>query len=61
MSEMIYTGATAPVTSKAEPVFNVKIGNCEYIVGVHFNKNSRDSLEDRLKRMIRNEVLAMKS
>lgn len=61
MSEMTYTGAIAPDTSKAEPVFNVKIGNCEYIVGVCFNKNSRDSFEDRLKRMIRNEVLAKKS
>lgn len=61
MSEMIYKGATAPVTSKAEPAFSVKIGNCEYIVGVCFNKNSRDSLEDRLKRMIRTEVLAKKS
>lgn len=61
MSEMIYDGATVPVTSKAEPAFNVKIGKCEYIVGVCFNKNSHDSLEDRLKRMIRNEVLAKKS
>ncbi len=61
MSEMIYAGATAPAASKAEPAFNVKIGNCEYIVGVCFNKNSHDSLEDRLKHMIRNEVLAKKS
>ncbi len=61
MTEIIYAGATAPDTSKAEPAFNVKIGNCEYIVGVCFNMNSRDSLEDRLKRMIRNEVLAKKS
>ena len=42
-------------------MFNIKIGNCEYIVGVCFSKTSHDTIDDRLKRMIRKEVLANKA
>lgn len=61
MSEMIRSGISSPVKGTAEPLLNIKIGNCEYIVGVCFSKSSRDSLEDRLKRMIRKEVLTNKA
>lgn len=61
MTEMIHSEVHAPIAGKAEPMFNVKIGNCEYIVGVCFSKTSCDTFEDRLKRMIRSEVMANKS
>ena len=61
MTNMIHTGVHAPIAGKAEPMFNIKIGNCEYIVGVCFSKTSHDTIDDRLKRMIRKEVLANKT
>ena len=30
MTEMIHSEVHAPIAGKAEPMFNVKIGNCEY-------------------------------
>lgn len=61
MTERIYTGGAPPIVQRPEPVLTIKIGNCEYIAGVCFIKTSHDSLEDRLKRIIRYEVLKEKA
>ena len=36
--------------------FNMRMGNTTYIVGVHFSKDSKDTLEDKMKRLMREEV-----
>ena len=38
--------------------FNMRVGNTTYIVGVHFSKESKDTLEDKVKRLMRDDVKA---
>ena len=38
--------------------FNMRVGNTTYIVGVHFSKESKDTLEDKVKRLMRDDVRA---
>lgn len=43
---------------KAVPAgtFNMRMGNTSYIIGVHFSKTSRDTLEDKMKRLMGDDV-----
>lgn len=36
--------------------FNIRMGNTTYVIGVHFSKESKDTLEDKMKRLMRDEV-----
>ena len=36
--------------------FTMRMGNTTYIIGVHFSKESKDTLEDKMKRLMRDEV-----
>ncbi len=36
--------------------FNMRMGNTSYIIGVHFSKTSRDTLEDKMKRLMGDDV-----
>ena len=49
---------TTAKAHKAAPAgtFNMRMGNTTYVVGVHFSKTSRDTLEDKVKRLIKDEV-----
>ena len=38
--------------------FNMRVGNTIYIVGVHFSKESKDALEDKVKRLMCDDVRA---
>ena len=38
--------------------FNMRVGNTTYIVGVHFSKESKDTLEDKMKRLMCDDVRA---
>ena len=38
--------------------FNMRVGNTTYIVGVHFIKESKDTLADKVKRLMREDVKA---
>ena len=52
---------TAPTKApKKTPAgsFNMRVGNTTYIVGVHFSKESKDTLEDKMKRLMRDDVKA---
>lgn len=44
--------------AKAKPAgtFNMRMGNTTYVIGVHFSKTSRDTLEDKMKRLMRDDV-----
>ena len=45
-------------TPKVAPagIFNMRMGNTTYVIGVHFSKTSRDTLEDKMKRLMRDDV-----
>ena len=36
--------------------FNMRMGNTTYAISVHFSKESKDTLEDKMKRLIRDDV-----
>ena len=38
--------------------FNMRIGGTTYVVCVHFSKESKDTLEDKVKRLMRDDVKA---
>ena len=38
--------------------FNLRMGNTTYLVSVHFSKESKDTLEDKVKRLMRDDVRA---
>lgn len=45
------TGVNAGKGQKAVPTLTTKIGGTTYVVGVHFSKTSRETLQDKIKRM----------
>jgi hypothetical protein len=47
------TTATARTT---QPDFVKRIGNTTYRVKIHFNPNSRETMSDKIIRLLRNEV-----
>lgn len=38
--------------------FSMRVGKTTYLIGVHFSQTSRDTLEDKVKRLMRDEVKA---
>jgi len=49
--------ATAPKTQQEPPYkFSRKIGATNYIVSVNFSKTSRESINDKIMRLIKNEI-----
>ena len=48
----------ATQTPNANPAgsFSMRMGSTTYIIGVHFSKTSRDTLEDKMKRLMRDDV-----
>ena len=45
----------------AHPMLAVPIGNTTYMVGIHFNEAAKETLDDKLKRLIRKDVQMMKT
>ena len=46
---------TSPQTTLAG-TFSVKIENTTYVVGVHFSQTAKDTLEDKMKRLMLDDV-----
>ena len=48
-------------TMKTEPypTFKRKIGKTTYVVRVHFSETSKETMEDKIKRLLREEVRRM--
>ena len=54
------TNTTFPLTVKADrPDLVKKIGKTTYLVRIHFSETSRETMSDKIKRMLRNEVSQM--
>ena len=55
------TEKTTTATEKVEqPDLVKRIGKTTYHVKVHFNPNSKETMQDKIMRMLRNEVRQMK-
>ncbi len=46
-------------TVQTAPAFRKKIGQTTYLVRVHFKEDSKETLEDKIKRMLREEARKM--
>lgn len=44
------------IQNSQTPLFKKQIGKTTYLVEVHFSETSRETLEDKIKRMIREEA-----
>ena len=51
--------APAPTVQDNPPVLVKKIGKMTYIVRIHFSETSTETMEDKIKRMLKNEVRQM--
>ena len=45
-----------PMQMNPTGTFSVKIENTTYVVGVHFSKTTKDTLEDKMKRLMLDDV-----
>ena len=48
--------AMTPPQASPAGTFSVKIENTTYVVGVHFSRTAKDTLEDKMKHLIVNDV-----
>ena len=46
----------APAAQDNPPALVKKIGKMTYIVRIHFSETSTETMEDKIKRMLKNEV-----
>ena len=52
---------SAKITTNTSPCPTVRkqIGNTTYIVRIHFSETSKETMEDKIKRLLREEVRKM--
>ena len=50
------TTTKAVETTIPQGTFTHKIGNTTYVVGVHFSKTSKETIEDKMKRLILSDL-----
>ena len=55
------TAAASPLTVKEapQPVMIKKIGKTTYRVKIHFSETSKETMSDKIKRMLKNEIQQM--
>ena len=53
MNEQTYE---LPASGPEAPVVRKQIGKTTYLVRIHFNPNSKETLQDKLQRMLEDEV-----
>ncbi|MCI8996834.1 MAG: hypothetical protein HFI30_14325 [Lachnospiraceae bacterium] len=58
-SEKITEDITTMIPAKDAPALVKKTGRTTYIVRVHFSKTSRETMSDRIKRMLKNDIQQM--
>ena len=50
---------TKETRKQGAPMFRKTIGQTTYLVRVHFSETSRDTLADKIKRLLREEAMKM--
>jgi hypothetical protein len=58
-SEKITEDITTTTPAKDAPALVKKIGRTTYIVRVHFSKASKETMSDKIKRMLKNKIWQM--
>ena len=58
-NKKITEDTTTAAPAKDAPALVKKIGRTTYIVRVHFSKTSRETMSDKIKRMLKNETQQM--
>ena len=53
------SAAPMPTAQDNPPALVKKIGKMTYIVRIHFSETSTETMEDKIKRMLKNEVRQM--
>lgn len=48
--------ATATTARKPDGAFTMKMGNTTYNIGLHFKQDSKESIEDKVKRLIEQDI-----
>ena len=48
--------ATITIPTTEQPDIVKRIGKTTYRVKIHFNPNSKETMSDKIKRMLRNEI-----
>ena len=48
--------AALPINDQRQPKMTKKLGNTTYDVFVHFSKTSKETMTDKVMRLIRNEI-----
>lgn len=48
--------AMTPPQASPTGIFSVKIENTTYVVGVHFSQTAKETLEDKMKRLMLDDV-----
>ena len=56
MSESRDTETIQATATESEPLFRTTIGKVTYLVGVHFNSESPETMADKIDRMIRRDI-----
>jgi hypothetical protein len=55
---MIDSTASRPARADGVPSITTKVGNTTYEVYVHFSETSKETMTDKVLRLIRNEVIS---
>ena len=50
------TEKVAEETAPKEPVLIMRRGGTTFLIGLHFSETSKDTLEDKIKKLIRRDV-----
>jgi hypothetical protein len=50
------TTKTTQTDNKQDGSFFMQMDNTTYVIGLHFSKTSRETLEDKVKRLIQRDV-----
>ncbi len=58
-SEKITEDISTTPPAKDAPALVKKIGRATYIVRVHFSKTSKETMSNKIKRMLKNEIQQM--
>ena len=49
-------GKTKAGQASPAGTFSMKLGKTTYVVGVHFSQTAKDTLEDKIKRLMKDDV-----
>lgn len=55
-TEITLNEADTEQKDRIQPVLELREGNTTFLIGLHFNENTRETLGDKIKKLIRKDV-----